>query len=198
MTLPILQDDALTSTREGFALKVCLPWIRSLPLSSVTELRLVIDGRTCDSLRATIDDRSIAIDAMATESGVVVSAGPPHPARRVDARAGHPHRDRLLRARRALLAEWTGRSAHDSVLRRTIVGCSRRADGGAHLAPGGTRSRRSGGDPHAVDALGERLQLDGGRDSRRPSRDRHRGRHCRRRRGFRHRTRGRPALALIS
>ena len=69
MTLPILLDDALTSTREGFALTVCLPWIRSLPLSSVTGLRLAIDGRTCDSFGANIGDRSIAVDAMATETG---------------------------------------------------------------------------------------------------------------------------------
>ncbi len=69
MTLPILQDDALTSTGEGFALKVCLPWIRSLPLTSVTGLRVVIDGRAGDSLRAAIDDRSVAIDALTAESG---------------------------------------------------------------------------------------------------------------------------------
>ncbi|MFE4468615.1 restriction endonuclease subunit R [Leifsonia sp. NPDC056824] len=44
MALPILTDDALTMTADGFALRVSLPWIRSLPLSSVSEVRLRIDG----------------------------------------------------------------------------------------------------------------------------------------------------------
>ncbi len=69
MTLPILQDDALTSTPEGFSLQVCLPWIRSLPLSSLIELRLVIDGRACGSLRASIDDRSVGVDTMVADGG---------------------------------------------------------------------------------------------------------------------------------
>jgi hypothetical protein len=69
VTLPILQDDALSSTREGFALTLCLPWIRSLPYSSVTDLRLVIDGEACTSLRAAIDDRSVAVDAISAEAG---------------------------------------------------------------------------------------------------------------------------------
>ena len=32
MTLTALRDDALRSTDDGFALRLGLPWIRSLPL----------------------------------------------------------------------------------------------------------------------------------------------------------------------
>lgn len=44
MALPILTDDALTATADGFAVHMSLPWIRSLPLSSVSEVRLHLDG----------------------------------------------------------------------------------------------------------------------------------------------------------
>jgi hypothetical protein len=44
MALPILTDDALTSTADGSAVKLSLPWIRSLPHSSVSDLRLRVDG----------------------------------------------------------------------------------------------------------------------------------------------------------
>jgi len=44
MTLPVLRDDALVSDREGFALRLSLPWIRSLPLSSLQDLAVSVDG----------------------------------------------------------------------------------------------------------------------------------------------------------
>lgn len=47
MTLPILRDDALRTSVDGFAVHVSLPWIRSLPLSSVSEVRLHLDGEEC-------------------------------------------------------------------------------------------------------------------------------------------------------
>lgn len=47
MALPILSDDALTATADGFVVRVSLPWIRSLPLSSVSEVRLHVDGEEC-------------------------------------------------------------------------------------------------------------------------------------------------------
>ncbi|UZX01793.1 hypothetical protein F8G81_03500 [Arthrobacter sp. CDRTa11] len=39
-----LREDALTATPEGFELRIGLPWIRSMPLSSVLELTVEIDG----------------------------------------------------------------------------------------------------------------------------------------------------------
>ena len=47
MALPILSEDALTATADGFVVRVSLPWIRSLPLSSVSEVRLHVDGDEC-------------------------------------------------------------------------------------------------------------------------------------------------------
>lgn len=44
MGLPILGDDALTSTADGFTVRVSLPWIRSLPLLSVSAVRVHLDG----------------------------------------------------------------------------------------------------------------------------------------------------------
>ncbi|WP_424467385.1 hypothetical protein [Pseudoclavibacter helvolus] len=43
MSLAILLDDALHSEEDGFSLRVSLPWIRSLPLSSLHELRVTVD-----------------------------------------------------------------------------------------------------------------------------------------------------------
>ena len=47
MALPILSEDALTATADGFVVRVSLPWIRSLPLSSVSEVRIHVDGDEC-------------------------------------------------------------------------------------------------------------------------------------------------------
>ena len=44
MALTALRDDALTSTGDGYELRLGLPWIRSMPLSSVRELRVELDG----------------------------------------------------------------------------------------------------------------------------------------------------------
>lgn len=39
-----LREDALTATPEGFELRIGLPWIRSMPLFSVLDLTVEIDG----------------------------------------------------------------------------------------------------------------------------------------------------------
>ncbi|GAB3301102.1 hypothetical protein GCM10027427_26300 [Pseudoclavibacter terrae] len=46
VSLAILLDDALRSDGAGFSLRVSLPWIRSLPLASLHDLRVTIDGDT--------------------------------------------------------------------------------------------------------------------------------------------------------
>jgi hypothetical protein len=69
MTLPILRDDALAATEGGFALRVCLPWIRSLPFSSVLDVRLLVDGLPCDNLTVELGDRAAAVEALACEDG---------------------------------------------------------------------------------------------------------------------------------
>jgi hypothetical protein len=44
MTLPVLLDDALSATAHGFSLRMSLPWIRSMPIASVTDLAVRVDG----------------------------------------------------------------------------------------------------------------------------------------------------------
>lgn len=39
-----LREDALTATSTGFELRLGLPWIRSMPLSGVLDLKVEIDG----------------------------------------------------------------------------------------------------------------------------------------------------------
>ncbi|MET3566941.1 hypothetical protein ABIC47_002432 [Leifsonia sp. 563] len=44
MTLHILRDDALTVDADRFELRISLPWIRSLPVSSLHDVSVTIDG----------------------------------------------------------------------------------------------------------------------------------------------------------
>jgi hypothetical protein len=55
MTLHALRDDALQSAPDGFALKLGLPWIRSLPVSSLVELEVTVDGKPVAEPRVEAD-----------------------------------------------------------------------------------------------------------------------------------------------
>ena len=57
-----LREDALTATSAGFELRIGLPWIRSMPLSSISELTVSVDGRSVDpsELRVLIGGRRVA------------------------------------------------------------------------------------------------------------------------------------------
>lgn len=67
--LGALRDDALESTDSGFVLRLALPWIRSLPLWSLVDLEITIDGRTEQELEVVLDDRAIPISELASEPG---------------------------------------------------------------------------------------------------------------------------------
>ena len=54
-----LRDDALTSTAAGFALRIGLPWIRSLPLSGIGDLSVTVDGEPVD-VRVALGGRGLA------------------------------------------------------------------------------------------------------------------------------------------
>jgi hypothetical protein len=69
VTLPALRDDALSSTTDGFALRLSLPWIRSLPLSSLDSLQVVIDGDRVDPLAIGFGDRLVHPAAVSQERG---------------------------------------------------------------------------------------------------------------------------------
>lgn len=69
MSLPILREDALRSHPDGFAVRASLPWIRSLPVWSVTDVELVIDDEPADVSAVAIGDRRVPPSALAFERG---------------------------------------------------------------------------------------------------------------------------------
>lgn len=66
-----LREDALTATPEGFELRVGLPWIRSLPLSSVLDLEVEIDGVRVSpgELAVVLGPREVPAGELQAESG---------------------------------------------------------------------------------------------------------------------------------
>ena len=67
--LEILRDDALTTTRRGFELRVSLPWIRSLPLASLSGLALRIDGDAVEGLHVALRNRTIPVVELVDHDG---------------------------------------------------------------------------------------------------------------------------------
>jgi hypothetical protein len=59
MTLDALRDDALISAERGFVLRLGLPWIRSLPVASLADLTVTIDGDPIGSLTIDVDGREV-------------------------------------------------------------------------------------------------------------------------------------------
>ncbi|WP_251452531.1 sugar phosphate isomerase/epimerase [Microbacterium sp. Marseille-Q6648] len=55
MTLHALRDDALQSAPDGFTLRLGLPWIRSLPVSSLVDLEVTVDGEPVAEPRVEAD-----------------------------------------------------------------------------------------------------------------------------------------------
>ena len=64
-----LRDDALITRGDGIAVRVGLPWIRSLPLACVRDLSVSVDGAPVDVLRLELDDRRIGPDELVNETG---------------------------------------------------------------------------------------------------------------------------------
>lgn len=69
MTLPALLDDALSADDNGFTLRLSLPWIRSLPISSLRTVTLAVDGDLVDPVWAGLGDRRIPVADLSTEPG---------------------------------------------------------------------------------------------------------------------------------
>lgn len=76
MSLPILLDDALARTPDGVALRLSLPWIRSLPVASLSDLAVSIDGADVADLRIVpegewwfLQDRLTAIGSARLDGG---------------------------------------------------------------------------------------------------------------------------------
>lgn len=66
-----LRNDALTVTPNGFELRVGLPWIRSMPLSTVSALAVEVDGVRVPEgeLSVLLGDRCLPAEALARERG---------------------------------------------------------------------------------------------------------------------------------
>jgi Domain of unknown function (DUF6379) len=66
-----LRDDALTATPGGFELRLGLPWIRSMPLSSVGGLAVEVDSVPVapGELAVELGSRRVSPDALRAESG---------------------------------------------------------------------------------------------------------------------------------
>jgi hypothetical protein len=62
-----LRGDALSSTPEGYALRVGLPWMRSLPLSCVLGLEVELDGAPVDpdDLRVRLGAQPVRVEGLA-------------------------------------------------------------------------------------------------------------------------------------
>ena len=69
MTLAALRDDALSSTPDGFELRLSLPWIRSLPLASLDAVEVVVDGERVEQVDVAIGDRLVAPADLGHERG---------------------------------------------------------------------------------------------------------------------------------
>lgn len=68
MTLPVLRDDSLARTPDGFCLRLSLPWIRSLPFTSLAALRILVDGMPVDDLHAARGDQRVPVAELGEET----------------------------------------------------------------------------------------------------------------------------------
>jgi hypothetical protein len=66
-----VREDALTTAPGGFELRVGLPWIRSMPLSSVAGLSVEVDGVPLapGELSVVLGSRAVPPDALQAEPG---------------------------------------------------------------------------------------------------------------------------------
>lgn len=67
--LEILRDDALRASDDGFTLRICLPWIRSLPLASVAGLAIDVDGEPVEEPDVVLGPRAIPAGRLSLEPG---------------------------------------------------------------------------------------------------------------------------------
>jgi hypothetical protein len=64
-----LRDDALTSAVDGTELRVGLPWIRSLPISSLRGIAVEIDGIEIPDVHVRLADRALTEPELLLETG---------------------------------------------------------------------------------------------------------------------------------
>lgn len=62
-----LSDDSLTADHDGFRIGLRLPWMRSLPFSSVLDLQVALDSEEIpvNATRLVLDDHEVELDELA-------------------------------------------------------------------------------------------------------------------------------------
>ena len=121
MTLAALRDDALSSTTDGFELRLGLPWIRSLPLASLDGIEVIVDGERVEQVDVALGDRLVGSRRPRARARVVVPAGSRRPARATDAARRRPRRRRLVPPRDPLPAGGAGGPARPAVPHRPFA-----------------------------------------------------------------------------
>lgn len=65
-----LREDALKAMEGGYELRLGLPWIRSMPLSSISGLSVTVGGESVgEKLRVRLGEREVMPEALASEPG---------------------------------------------------------------------------------------------------------------------------------
>lgn len=61
--VPLVEDNSLRVTDDGFEVQLRLPWYRSLPLSCIEKIQLTLDGQIVDTslLRFGVNDRQFSL-----------------------------------------------------------------------------------------------------------------------------------------
>ncbi len=69
----VLTDDSLVSRPDGLGIALTVPWYRSLWLSSVSDVSVVVEGREIpkDDLRIELGDRTFRVDELADQWDVL-------------------------------------------------------------------------------------------------------------------------------
>jgi Domain of unknown function (DUF6379) len=69
----VLTDDSLISRPEGLGIALTVPWYRSLWLSSVSDVAVVVEGREIpkDDLRVELGERTFSVDELADQWDVL-------------------------------------------------------------------------------------------------------------------------------
>ena len=69
----VLTDDSLISRPDGLGIALTVPWYRSLWLSRVSDVAVVVEGRAIpkDDLRVELGDRTFSVDELADQWDVL-------------------------------------------------------------------------------------------------------------------------------
>ena len=138
MTLPLLRDDSLITIPDGVAVRVSLPWIRSLPLTSLQKPIVTIDGVRAEDVTVVLGDRRVLPAELTEDDGWWfqqdrVTLAVPH-----ELAPGSPRRRGGVRPAHPLPAGGSGRPADPAVPRRAAA----RARRAARPGRGGEGCRR--------------------------------------------------------